>query len=303
MSSEFLEDDDGTEIDEMDLFEQDLDEVSLLEGAIELNSLINPSSDTVWIKASLEQMYTDLEQALAHSSDSLNDTGDIPADEIRDQESDQKRKFEDFVHYFYHQWEFQGDHETFFDSQNTFIETVLKRRKGIPVSLGALLLYFGEKLGFPMEGVMFPSQFIIKLKWANEPALYVNPFNGEYLTKSILRAWLIGYDGPLARLQSKHLMETDNPTVLGRWLAVTKGSLMHEDDYSMALECANIALSFAPDDPYEIRDRGFIYQQLECNQMAAEDFQYFIDNCPEDPSIEVLKVQVSALNREQTTIH
>ncbi|WP_225874285.1 SirB1 family protein [Vibrio algicola] len=288
MSEQLVE----AEIDEMPLFEQDLDEVSLLEGAIELNSLIKPTSDIQWVKSHLDEMLAELELALINVGDS-SDTSI----------QQQKQQFAAFIEYFYHQWQFKGDHETFFDSQNTFIESVLKRRKGIPVSLGALLLYFGEKLGFPIEGVMFPSQFIVKVNWNGETSLYINPFNGEYLTKQVLRAWLIGYDGPLARIKPQDLATTDNPAVLGRWLAVTKGSLMHENDFATALECSNIALSFSPDDPFEIRDRGFIYQQLDCLHMAAEDFQYFIDNCPEDPSAEVLKVQVSLLNRGQITLH
>ena len=98
-------------------------------------------------------------------------------------------------------------------------------------------------------------------------------------------------------------MTSDNPTTLGRWLAVIKSALLREDNFTQALTCTDIALSFVPDDPYEIRDRGFIYQQLDCHQMAADDFQYFIDNCPEDPSSEILKLQVNALSGNHVTIH
>lgn len=269
---------------DIEFFEQDLDECTLIEGAVALTYQIFPETDKQWIMLTLDSMFDELEHSLVH-------------------EQNEKQKFESFLRHFYHEWKFHGDSEEFFNSQNTRIDSVLKRRKGIPVSLGALLLYFGERLGFPIEGVTFPSQFIVKVCWHNEPVLYINPFNGEYVSKSILRAWLIGHDGPLATLKPNDLVTSDNPTTLGRWLAVIKSALLREDNFTQALTCTDIALSFVPDDPYEIRDRGFIYQQLDCHQMAADDFQYFIDNCPEDPSSEILKLQVNALSGNHVTIH
>lgn len=269
---------------DLELFEQEIDECSLVEGALALNALIFPETDKPWVLHTLNTMFEELEHALVH-------------------ESDEKQKFESFLRFFYHDWNFSGDSEQFFDSSNTQVERVLKRRKGIPVSLGALLLYFGERLGFPVVGVNFPSQFIVKVNWPQESPLYINPFNGEYVSKSILRAWLIGHEGPLAKLKPQDLAACDNPSVLGRWLAVIKGALLREDNFAQALVCTDIALSFVPDDPYEIRDRGFIYQQLDCQQLAVEDFQFFIDNCPEDPSSEMLKIQVNALSGHQVTLH
>jgi regulator of sirC expression with transglutaminase-like and TPR domain len=64
-----------------------------------------------------------------------------------------------------------------------------------------------------------------------------------------------------------------------------------------------LALTFVPDDPYEIRDRGFIYQQLDCHQIALSDYQYFIAHCPNDPAAELLKNQVNALSFEAITLH
>jgi regulator of sirC expression with transglutaminase-like and TPR domain len=64
-----------------------------------------------------------------------------------------------------------------------------------------------------------------------------------------------------------------------------------------------LALTFVPDDPYEIRDRGFIYQQLECHQIAMSDYQYFIENCPDDPAADLLKNQMHMLRSAPVTLH
>ena len=133
--------------------------------------------------------------------------------------------------------------------------------------------------------------------------MYINPYNGEYVGEQTLRAWLIGHDGPLAELKSEHLEVADHPTIIGKWLALLKSALLREERFTLALKCTDLALTFVPDDPYEIRDRGFIYQQLDCHQVAAADYQYFIDQCPDDPASELLKSQVNVMNEKTVIVH
>ena len=58
-----------------------------------------------------------------------------------------------------------------------------------------------------------------------------------------------------------------------------------------------------PDDPFEIRDRGLIYQQLHCNDVAKTDLIYFIEQCPNDPSTLMMKEQVQLLEQHPTVLH
>lgn len=268
----------------LEFVDEDFDGIELVEGALLLNQAINPETDVAWVKLELDRLLNEAEVTLVN-------------------ESDQKQKFESLLRLFYREWNFKGDREAYFDSSNAFIDQVLQRRRGIPVSLGALFMYFGRKLGFDLEGVTFPTQFLIQLNWYGETPLYIDPFSGEYVSRHTLQAWLIGNKGPLARLKEKHLKISDNATIIGRWLAVMKSALMREERYTLALRCTDLALTFVPDDPYEIRDRGFIYQQLDCHQIAASDYQYFIDQCPDDPAAELLKTQVNALSHNLVTLH
>jgi len=54
---------------------------------------------------------------------------------------------------------------------------------------------------------------------------------------------------------------------------------------------------------YEIRDRGLIYAQLECDHVAINDLNYFVEQCPEDPISEVIKVQIHSIEHKQVTLH
>ncbi|MCG7495734.1 SirB1 family protein [Vibrio sp. Of7-15] len=265
-------------------FDEDLDNMELVEGALALNAAINPSTSVKWAELKLDKLVEEAELALIS-------------------EREPKQRFDALLRLFYNEWEFKGDEEQYFSSSNVFVDKVIERRTGSPVSLGAILLFLAHKLDLPVSGVSFPTQFILRVDWPGEEALYLNPFNGEFVGKSTLQAWLIGQDGPLATLKPEHLAVSDNPTIIGRWLAVIKSALLREEHYSLALRCTDLALTFSPDDPYEIRDRGFIYQQLECHQIAASDYEFFIENCPEDPAAELLKAQVKALNERPTTLH
>ncbi|MDN3614342.1 MAG: SirB1 family protein [Vibrio gallaecicus] len=267
-----------------EFFDEDLDQLELAQGALLLNKAVNPETQDHWAEQELIRLFNEAEFALVN-------------------EQDEQQKFESFLRLFFHEWGFSGDKDAYFSSENAFIDKVLERRKGIPVSLGAIFLFLARKFGFPVEGVSFPTQFLIKVNWFEQAPVYINPFNGEYVGVQTLSAWLIGHDGPLAKLKSEHLESADNPMVIGKWLALLKSALLREERYTLALKCTDLALTFVPDDPYEIRDRGFIYQQLDCHQVAASDYQYFIDQCPDDPASELLKSQVNAMNETSVIVH
>ncbi|CAH0540863.1 SirB1 family protein [Vibrio marisflavi] len=268
----------------LNLIDEDFDAMDLAHGALALNKAVNPETNSKWVRKELKRLCDEAELALVA-------------------ETDQKQKFNAFLNLFYGEWDFSGDQEAYYDSNNAFLDKVLENRKGIPVSLGSILLFIGSRLGFPLETIAFPTQLLLKLSWPGEEPQYINPFDGEVVDKHTLKAWIIGHRGPLESLKEEDLEVADNPTIIGRWLALLKTALLREERYTLALRCTDLALTFVPDDPYEIRDRGFIYQQLDCHQVALTDYQYFIDQCPDDPAAELLKSQVNAMSETPVTVH
>lgn len=263
--------------------DDNLDTLTLAEGALMLNVAINPDTEVDWATEQLQTMCQEAEIALA----------DICNDEQR---------LERLIQLFYIEWGFHGDINTYFNSENAFIDHVLREKTGIPVTLGAVFLYLCQYMGFPVCAVNFPTQLVLKIEWPNQAPHYFNPFDGQYLSHHLMTAWLIGYGGPLASIQPAHLKEVDNSTLLGRLLAVIKTACIREKKFSLALECSDLALTMVPDDPFEIRDRGLIYQQLHCNDAAKHDLEYFIEQCPNDPSVLLMKKQVQLLLEQHPTV-
>ncbi|PSJ44863.1 hypothetical protein C7H85_12930 [Zobellella endophytica] len=202
----------------------------------------------------------------------------------------------------YHRLGVAGDWERFFSADNTLMDRVLARRRGIPVSLGILLLHLCERFGVRAEGICFPGHFLVRL-WCGEEESIIDPFTGKALGRREIEQLLRGARGNLARLKPEHLEPAEPMDILARLLNVTKAVFIRHKQFSQALACSQLLLKIKPDCPYQRRDRGFLFEQLDCDQLAAEDFEFFIQHCPEDPVADVLKAQIAALDLGPKTLH
>lgn len=205
-----------------------------------------------------------------------------------------------FLDIIYKEQHFSGDWKAFFKVKNVLISKVLARRKGVPISLGILLIEMLNATGFMAEGICFPSGFIVKVQLENE-AIYIDPFNGEMVGFTQLELKVRGQLGNHARLTADMLQSDTKETIIKRYVNVLKASYIQSDNIELALLCSDILLRLDPDDAFEVRDRGFLFQQLDCFKLACNDFAYFIEQCPEDPIVNLLKRQIKYMSDEQHT--
>ncbi|WMC09698.1 tetratricopeptide repeat protein [Oceanimonas pelagia] len=195
-----------------------------------------------------------------------------------------------------------GDSETFFSIDNCLMNRVLARREGIPVSLGILLIHLCRRFGVEAEGICFPGHFLVRV-FSEEEGAIIDPFTGRQLSRREIEQLLRGAQGNLARLTPGHLKSAEDSEILARLLNVTKAAFIHDQQFGKALACSELLLRLKPDCPFERRDRGFLYQQLDCGQLAADDFEFFIEHCPDDPIADVLKAQMAGLDLTPKTLH
>ncbi|WP_028864588.1 SirB1 family protein [Psychromonas aquimarina] len=195
----------------------------------------------------------------------------------------------------YQQQAFKGDWKAFFKVENALLSKVLARRKGIPISLGILVLDFLKECDFDAQGICFPSGFIIRINLKNE-VVYLDPFTGELPSWELLELKVRGQLGNHARLTLDMLNPDDNKTIIMRLVNVIKAAYIQADELELALLCCDILLRIDPEDAYEVRDRGFLFQQLECFNLARTDFEFFIEQYPKDPIVNLLKQQIEQMN-------
>jgi regulator of sirC expression with transglutaminase-like and TPR domain len=214
----------------------------------------------------------------------------------------EQNRFRRLVHHFYRVLAFSGNKQDFFASKYSLINQVIDFRTGIPVSLSLIFNHIASQLGFNVTGVNFPGHFLIRYDLDNERALFIDPLTGEFLNYTSLQALYSsildsaeGDEMPKDALNSATLRES-----VVRILNNLKASFIQEKNFHKALLSVDLLVYLQPDDPYTRRDRGFLLHQLDCESFAVADYQYFIEQCPQDPSAQLLKLQIKKL---QPTMH
>ncbi|KAB8307431.1 tetratricopeptide repeat-containing protein [Erwinia endophytica] len=241
----------------------------------------------------------------------------FPADEVRKQlatlveearavippQLAQDLQLEKLIELFWKQWGFGGASGVYRLSDTLWLDNVLKTRQGTAVSLGIIFLHIAEQLSLPLMPVIFPTQLILRADWLDDEMWLINPFNGDTLDEHTLEVWLKGNIGPVAELYDDDLQEAEPQLVLNKMLDTLKSALMEEKQMELALQVSQVLVNMDPDDPYEIRDRGLIFAQLDCEHVALSDLTYFVEQCPEDPISEMIKLQIYSIEQKQITLH
>jgi len=219
------------------------------------------------------------------------------------QDIDKEQQLARLITLFFQTWGFGGSSGIYRLSDAIWLDKVLAARQGTPVSLGTIFLHIAEALALPLLPVIFPTQLILRADCQENEMWLVNPLNGETLNEHQLDAWIKGNLGMIAQLEDDDLDGSDPIFVIRKMLDTLKAALMDEKQLELALQVSETILAFEPDDPYEIRDRGLIYAQLDCNHIALSDLNYFVEQCPEDPISKVIKVQIHSIEHTSVVLH
>ena len=199
-------------------------------------------------------------------------------------------------HLFVHE-RFAGNRSDYEDPQNSFLDVVLERRLGIPITLSVVYVEVGRRLGLAVSGVGFPGHFLAKV--ATEAGeVVVDPFYGCVLDAEGCADRLRQVAGPTAELDDAMLASASHRAILRRILGNLKHIHVVREEYARALACCERILLLSPDDPIERRDRGLVYRELECFGPALADLDYFLTRAPQHPTAPALVVLRDELARQ-----
>jgi len=204
-------------------------------------------------------------------------------------------------HFLFVEKGFVGNRESYYDPRNSFLNHVLDRRTGIPISLSVVYIEVAKRLGLPVRGVGFPGHFLTK--YAGEPEIIIDAYFGQILSEAECKDRLRAVFGKSATFNRSYLKAATAKEILGRMLANLKQIYVQENDLAAALTCVDRMLLLTPDAPRELRDRGLIYEQLECYGAAMADLERFLQLAPDDDSIDVVRASLVNLQRQVAQIH
>ena len=155
---------------------------------------------------------------------------------------------------------FEGERDDYYNPYNSYLDKVLLRRKGIPISLSVLTMAVGERAGMDVEGVGFPGHFLVRV--GGPDGVYQDPFHGgELLDGHGLRKLAAQFLGAEMALHPSYLEPVDCVTITIRMLANLKNAHRRQGDYARAmLACDHLVeLTQAPE---HRRDRGLLAHAL-----------------------------------------
>jgi regulator of sirC expression with transglutaminase-like and TPR domain len=119
---------------------------------------------------------------------------------------------------FFGQLGFRGNQDDYYDPRNSFLNEVIDRRAGVPITLALLYIELGRRVGLELAGLSFPGHFLVRYQ-AGEELIFIDPFHrGARLDVEALEARLRRVVGPGAELADEHLEPASRQHMLTRML-------------------------------------------------------------------------------------
>jgi len=177
-----------------------------------------------------------------------------------------------------------GNHDDYLDPRNSYLNDVLDRRTGNPISLAVVHIELARRAGIPLEGVSFPGHFLVRLA-TDDGILVIDPFNrGRPLDadelKQRAKPHLGDQDLPDSELLDL-LAPATNRAILARMLRNLKGLYSEQEDWARALRCTDRLIALDNSQPHETRDRGLMYLKLGHFAAARRDLDAYLASRPE----------------------
>ena len=191
----------------------------------------------------------------------------------------------------------RGNRKDYYDPRNSFLNEVLDRKVGIPITLSIIYIDVGRSIGLPVSGVGLPGHFIVRYGARPEP-FYVDPFHtGKLLSAKDCAERVKEIYGRDMPWQDSFLDAVDDLHILSRVLNNLKVIYVRKGAHELALGAVERLVLLHPGVPSEIRDRGLLRAQLGHLQTALDDLNAYLEACPEAPDADAMRRHVEALQR------
>lgn len=198
---------------------------------------------------------------------------------------------DEMIEHLFNRKRFRGNRDAYYDPRNSFLNDVIERRKGIPLTLGIVLLSVGWRLGLPLVGVNFPGHFLVRYE-GESMRILVDPFNGgERRFEDEAQTLLDRTYGGVVRLQERFLRTADRRAIIVRLLTNLKGIYGRVSDHRRLVTVIERLLELDPTAHPEVRDLGVALAKLGRWEEATRRLEQYLNaqpDLPDAPRIEDL---------------
>lgn len=199
--------------------------------------------------------------------------------------------------YLFGELKFTGCPDEYFDPRSSYLNDVLERGRGIPISLSVVYMEVSRRAGFPVDGVGLPGHFIVKHPQPSGD-IYVDPFGGGAVLSVEMCAKKVEeiYSGAV-EFQPFMLGAVTKRQILSRAIHNLKTIFAASKRMEKALAMVELLLALAPWDLDEIRDRGMLRYRLGDYAGAVEDLETYLEYSKDADDASTIKNNVRAIRR------
>ncbi len=195
--------------------------------------------------------------------------------------------------------------EDYYDPRNSFLNDVLERRVGIPISLSVLYMVVGWRAGLPLQGVSFPGHFLVKCT-LEQGMVILDPYCGgiSLSLQELQQRLREARGGEVSRaIVAGLLVSASKKDILARMLRNLKAIYLERQQHARALPIIDWLLALRPGEAVEMRDRGLTYLKLECFRAALEDLEHYLEMTPAAPDLDEIRGCVLELRRSAARLN
>jgi regulator of sirC expression with transglutaminase-like and TPR domain len=180
---------------------------------------------------------------------------------------------------------FAGNQRHYEDPRNSFLNEVLDRRTGIPITLALVYMEVARRAGVRVEGINFPGHFLVRARAARHPLddspdLIIDAFHGGALLSEDACRELLGRDAAEGSVDTRHLNQATKPQILVRMLMNLKRTYVNMQSFPQARDVTHLLLAVNPSAISELRDRGLLAYNMRDFAAALRDLQAYLDLAP-----------------------
>lgn len=197
---------------------------------------------------------------------------------------------------------YAGAEKDYYDPQNSYLNRVIDRRRGIPLTLAIVYVSVGRGLGLPLDLLPFPGHCLVRLGGG----VILDPFaGGVQLFEEDLEALLMdfyGEDVPSAVMREM-LAPADKVEVVMRMLRNLRNAYLRQERLDKALWMTHHIVQVAPERAREWRERARLYEKLEYGPGAAADYRRYLQLAPEASDGEEIRIRLQTLRNRELVLH
>ncbi len=259
-----------------ELMRQSEEQISLAEAALVIALTEYPSLDPALYLRRLDSMAAAVGSRLGGETDSF-------------------RIIDEINRFLFEEEGFFGNSKEYYDPRNGFLNEVLDRKTGIPITLSTVYLEIAERLQFPLVGVGLPGHFLVKHPYFQ---IIIDPFEqGRLLSESDCRARMQQVLGDSIEFHPSFLDGVGKRHILVRILNNLRTVYYNARQYRKALDFTGLVLAVQPDSPDQRKQRAGLLLHLGRYAEAASDLNFYLKQTPPPDDADEIRETLAKLRR------